>query len=72
MIHECSWKKIQIEKKTVFTNLKKKIHDPTKAKEHYELFPENQGKQICKISNNGDIKSVAVKHPGTASDFLNL
>ena len=52
--------------------MKKKIHDPTKAKEHYELFPENQGKQICKISNNGDIKSVAVKHPGTASDFLNL
>ena len=63
-------KKIASEKKDLVlfgTNLKKKTPDPTKAKEQYELFLKNQGKQIHKTSNNGDIKPVAVKHPETTS-----
>ena len=52
------------------TNLTKDISEPTKSKENYELFLKNKGKQVHKSSNNGDIKSVAVKHPGTASNLL--
>ena len=44
----------------------KKTPDPTKTKEHYNQFSK-KGKQIQKIPNNSNIKSVAVKHSKTAS-----
>ena len=49
---------------------RKKIPDPTKAKENYKLFLKHKEKQIHKTSNNGDIKSVPAKHPKTASNSL--
>ena len=35
-----------------------------------KLFLKNKSKQFQKISNNGDIKPFAVKHPKTASNLL--
>ena len=52
------------------TKLTKRRPDYTKVKDHYELFLKNKVKQICKTSNNSNTKSVAVKHPKTASNSL--
>ena len=51
-------------------NLTKKIPDPTKCKEHHELFLKNNRKRIQKTSKNSDIKSAAVKHSKTAFNLL--
>ena len=47
-------------------------HEPKSVLENedYKFFFKKKDKQIHKASNNGDMKSVAVKHPKTASDFL--
>ena len=36
--------------------------DPTKTKEHDELYFKNKGKQVHKISKNNNIKLFAVEH----------
>ena len=48
----------------------KNIPDPTKAKEHCELFLKYKGKQIFKTSNESHIKSVVTKHPKSDSNLL--
>ena len=58
------------------TNLSNKISDCSKAKEHYELFLKNKGKNLSKESkavknpNNINKKSSTIRHPKTVSNFL--
>ena len=55
---------------------KKKIPDPVKAKEHYDLFLKNKDKNIYKASktvkssNNVNIKSVTVRHCKTDCNLI--
>lgn len=49
-----------------FRIVRKKITDPTKAKEYYQLFVKNKNKK----SKNSDLKYVTIKHATTASNSL--